>query len=89
MKAVIIAVLWLSCVSSAMGVVYVSYESRQATQKLEVLRRESGRMQVASGQFLLEKSTWAHNIFHYTKDNSFLLPLYDKHVLHTHYFTIQ
>ncbi|WP_045858143.1 cell division protein FtsL [Teredinibacter purpureus] len=59
MKAVIIAVLWLSCVSSAMGVVYVSYESRQATQKLEVLRRESGRMQVASGQFLLEKSTWA------------------------------
>lgn len=51
--------LWLACVATAIGVVYSSFLSRQATQELEVLRRESTGLQVESGRYLLEKSTWA------------------------------
>jgi|GEM_PF-2025078 len=51
--------LWLGCFVSALGVVYTTFKSRTATQSLEVLRRESTQLQVASGQYLLEKSSWA------------------------------
>ncbi|WP_245929363.1 cell division protein FtsL [Agarilytica rhodophyticola] len=51
--------LWLFSVGSAMGVVYSTYESRKATQKLEELRREASGLRVMSGKFLLEKSSWA------------------------------
>ncbi|WP_075185870.1 cell division protein FtsL [Teredinibacter haidensis] len=59
MKSLLIIMLWLSCVCSALGVVYSAYSARQATQELESLRRESSSLQVESGQYLLEKSTWA------------------------------
>ncbi len=52
-------VLWLSSVSSAMAVVYSTYQSRQATQELENLRREASGLRVISGQYMLEKSSWA------------------------------
>jgi len=51
--------LLLCCVVTAIGVVYSTYLSRKATQELEVLRRESTGLQVESGRYLLEKSTWA------------------------------
>lgn len=42
-----------------MAVVYSSFESRQAMQALEVLRRDADRMSVVSGQYMLEISSWA------------------------------
>lgn len=51
--------LWIGCVATAIGVVYSAYAARKATQELEVLRRESTGLQVESGKYLLEKSTWA------------------------------
>ncbi len=54
-----VVILWLASVGSAMGVVYSTYESRKATQKLEELRREASGLRVVSGQFLLEKSSWS------------------------------
>lgn len=55
----VIGVSWLFCVGSAVGVVYSTFESRKATQELEELRREASGLQVMSGQFLLERSSWA------------------------------
>jgi cell division protein FtsL len=51
--------LWLSVVSSSLGVVYSTYETRQLTRHLENLRREATSLQVTSGKYLLEKSTLA------------------------------
>jgi cell division protein FtsL len=51
--------LWVAALASAMGVVYSTFETRQATQQLEELRREAGALQVESGMFLLEKSSLA------------------------------
>lgn len=51
--------IWLAIVSSAMGVVYSTYQARKATQALEELRREAVQLQVMSGQYLLERSSWA------------------------------
>ncbi|SMF02453.1 cell division protein FtsL [Alteromonadaceae bacterium Bs31] len=59
LRGLLIAALWVGCVATALGVVYSSFKSRKFTQELELLRRESTQLQVASGQFLLEKSTWA------------------------------
>lgn len=47
------------CVSSAVGVVYSTHESRQAVYELDRLKREASGMEVLSGQYLLEKSVWA------------------------------
>ena len=52
-------VLWLAVMVSALGVVYSTYNTRIKFNELEVLRREHNRLQIAWGQYLLEKSTWA------------------------------
>lgn len=51
--------LWMLSFGSALGVVYSTYQARKATQVLEELRREASGLQVMSGQYLLEKSSWA------------------------------
>lgn len=51
--------LWCGVFVSALGVVYSSFEARQATRELEDLRKQSSGLQVRSGQYLLEKGTWA------------------------------
>lgn len=59
MLSTLVTLVWLSSVASAMGVVYSTYESRKATQKLEELRREANGLRVMSGKYLLEKSSWS------------------------------
>jgi len=59
MHTAMIVLLWGGCLVSALGVSYTAFLSRKSTQELEVLRRESSSLQVVSGQYLLEKSTWA------------------------------
>ncbi len=54
-----VAMLWFSVVGSAMGVAYMGYQSRVATQQLEALRDQAAALHVQSGQYLLERSTWA------------------------------
>lgn len=49
--------LWMLSLGSAIGVVYVTFESRQHTQVLEELRREEIGLRVAAGQYELEKSS--------------------------------
>ena len=51
--------LWLISLVSALGVTYSTYQSRKATQVLEELRREASGLQIISGQYLLEKNSWA------------------------------
>ncbi len=51
--------LWLACVGTALAIVQSTFESRKATQALESLRKEASGLNVISGQFLLEKSSWA------------------------------
>ncbi|VUD40332.1 Cell division protein FtsL [Thalassocella blandensis] len=55
----VFVLLWLGSVVSAMGVVYSTYQSRKATQQLESLRIEASGLQIMSGQYLLEKSSWS------------------------------
>lgn len=56
---VVFLFLWMVSFSSALGVVYSTYKARKATQVLEELRREASGLQVMSGQYLLERSSWA------------------------------
>lgn len=58
-RAMLCACLWIAIVLSSLGVVYSTYETRQATQKLEELRRQAAALQVNSGKYLLEKSALA------------------------------
>lgn len=57
--SLLLALFWMLSLASALGVVYSTYESRQAVQKLEELRRQSAGLKIISGQYLLEKSSWA------------------------------
>lgn len=50
---------WCLCISSAFGVVYSTFETRNATHELEELRREAASLKVTSGQYLLEQSSLA------------------------------
>ncbi len=59
LKVFFIIVIWCAAVGSAIAVVYSTYSSRIATQKLELLRREAIGLRIVSGQYLLEKSSWA------------------------------
>ena len=52
-------VCWGLCISSAFGVVYSTFETRNATHELEELRREAAGLKVTSGQYLLEQSSLA------------------------------
>jgi|GEM_PF-825379 len=54
-----LSLVWVACVVTALGVVSSGFQSRQAMQSLEVLRREADRMQVMTGQYMLERSSWA------------------------------
>lgn len=51
--------LLIMVVSSALGVVYSSYKSRQLFAELEQINRESIRLEEDWGRLLLEQSTWA------------------------------
>ena len=50
---------WFFSIVSALAVVYSTFQSRQATQELDDLRRQATGLQVMSGQLLLEKSSLA------------------------------
>lgn len=58
-KGFLLLGVWFFSVGSAMGVVYSTYSARKATQELESLRREAIGLRVMSGQYQLEKSSWA------------------------------
>ena len=51
--------LWLSTILSALGVVYVTHDTRLKYHQLETLRRQENYLQVAWSQYLLEESAWA------------------------------
>lgn len=55
----VVVAFWFASVGSALAVVYSTFESRKAIQKLETLRRQEGALRVTSGQLLLEKSSWS------------------------------
>jgi len=57
--ALVMFVCWCLCMSSAFGVVYSTFEARNATHELEELRRETASLKVISGQYLLEQSSLA------------------------------
>lgn len=59
LTGVLLTLLWLGCVATAMGVVYSTFQSRKAIQELENLRIEASGLQIMSGQYLLEKSSWS------------------------------
>lgn len=54
-----VVVLWLAVLTSALAIVYVTYDTRVKFNELETLRREENQLQVVWGQYLLEESTWA------------------------------
>ena len=54
-----VSCLWVLCVVSSVAVVVTTFESRKSIHTLEKLRREATNLQVMSGQFLLERSTWS------------------------------
>lgn len=58
-KTIFLASLWGAGFVSALVVVYCTYSVRQSTQALEMLRQEEARLQVVSGQYRLEQSSYA------------------------------
>lgn len=58
-KIVFFGALWVGAFLTSLSVVYCTYSVRQSTQGLEVLRQEQERLLVISGQYLLEKSSYA------------------------------
>ena len=59
MGALGVAMLWFCVVGSALGVVFMGHQSRVATHQLETLRDQAATLHVQSGQYLLERSSWA------------------------------
>lgn len=55
----VVALLWVACIVSALGVVATTQIVRRDVNSLETLRREASQLQVQWGQYLLEQSTWA------------------------------
>ncbi len=55
----VVALLWVICIASALGVVATTQVVRRDVNSLETLRREASQLQVQWGQYLLEQSTWA------------------------------
>jgi len=55
----VVALLWVACIVSALGVVATTQVVRRDVNSLETLRREASQLQVQWGQYLLEQSTWA------------------------------
>tara|TARA_B110000879_G_C10771546_1_gene355483 strand:- start:71 stop:352 length:282 start_codon:yes stop_codon:yes gene_type:complete len=51
--------LWFAVVLSALAVVFVTNESRNNLNQLEILRREKAQLHVDWGRFLLEQSAWS------------------------------
>ncbi|MGS2717733.1 cell division protein FtsL [Eionea flava] len=54
-----VCVLWLAVLSSALIVIYSSFDTRNQFNALEVLRSERNALQVEWGKYLLEESAWA------------------------------
>lgn len=57
-KVLMLVVLWLLVLISALAVVATTHSVRQNLHALELLRREAAQLQVAWGQYLLERSAW-------------------------------
>lgn len=53
-----LALLWLAVVFSALAVAYYSHLCRQTYGQLTAMERESNRLQVEYGRYLLEQSAW-------------------------------
>lgn len=51
-----VVTLWMLTLVSSISVIFSSFQSRQAMQELEDLRRAASGLQVESGQYLLERS---------------------------------
>ena len=70
-QLLLLLVLWLSTLVSALGVSYVTYDTRLKSHQLEMLRRQQNHLQVTWGQYLLEESTWSaySRIEQIAKDN--------------------
>lgn len=58
-STLLVMLILFSVLASSFGVVYSTYKARVATRTLEDLRREANALQVMSGQYMLEKSSWA------------------------------
>lgn len=58
-KLLLLCILWLIVIASAMSVVYVTFDVRRHTSQLAQLNDQSQRLQVETGQLLLEKSALA------------------------------
>lgn len=54
-----LAVLWLSVIGTALGVVVSKHESRQQFLALQTLEHERDELAIEWGQLQLEQSTWA------------------------------
>lgn len=54
-----VIVLWVAVLLSALAVVFVTNESRNNLNQLEILRREKAQLHVDWGRFLLEQSAWS------------------------------
>jgi cell division protein FtsL len=57
-SVVMVVVLWGLVLVSALAVVASTHATRQRLHDLEVLRKQSTQLQVAWGQYLLERSAW-------------------------------
>ncbi|BFM17320.1 hypothetical protein R50073_35030 [Maricurvus nonylphenolicus] len=55
---IITVILWGLVLVSALAVVASTHATRQRLHQLEVLRKEAAQLQVAWGQYLLERSAW-------------------------------
>lgn len=58
-RLVLVILSWVGVVGSALLIVFVTHTCRQATQELEVLRREATNLRVESGRIMLERSALA------------------------------
>ncbi len=57
--SVFVTSAWILVLGSALAVVWVTHQTRQATRELEKLRHEAADLHAESGQLLLEKNTFA------------------------------
>ncbi|HAD10293.1 MAG TPA: cell division protein FtsL [Porticoccaceae bacterium] len=55
----LIVFLWLAVLGSALGVVYVTHQSRLLYHELALLEQEKNRLEVDWGRYLLEESSLA------------------------------
>lgn len=57
-RALVLSVLYFSCMGFALAVPHVVHQSRQLVHELQQLRQEQLLLDQEWGQLLLEQSTW-------------------------------